>query len=183
MVPLVGNCLRLPREGSILYKNNVLKVEVNGLVVREFRSIRRLIFWTGFRGVRVFYRSTNEFIFGSGQLKIINNCAYYYTFDIPPEVCDIIRRPKINVYRTKLRKKGFKELAPIRASKRRGHETHSCMQSNVRAKTKATDRIYYCYVQQSINRNLFLDITVVARKLLHALFSLYALDSTLKTSY
>ncbi len=86
MIPLIGNYLRLPREGSLQYKNNILRVVINGHVVREFRSIRRLIFWTGFSKVRVFSGSTDEFIFGSGQLKIINYCAYYYTFDIPPQV-------------------------------------------------------------------------------------------------
>ena len=85
-VPLTGNRISVPRNGYLKYYNFRLLVIVDDLVVREFRRIRRLFFWTRFNGTRKFQRSTKEFVFGSGVLTVVKYSAYYYSFDIPPQV-------------------------------------------------------------------------------------------------
>lgn len=85
-VPLTGNRINVPRNGYLSYRNNRLLVIVGDVVVRKFRGIKRLFFWTRSNGTRKFKRSTDEFVFGSGMLRIIKYCAYYYSFDIPPQV-------------------------------------------------------------------------------------------------
>ena len=52
-IPPTLNSLTVPRDVTILYVNNVVKL-VSGIVLREFRDVRFFFFWTGFNGTRMF---------------------------------------------------------------------------------------------------------------------------------
>lgn len=69
-VPQTLKSISVPREATILYVNNVVKVvdSSGDKVLRDFRNIRTFFFWTGYNGTRTFRRSvpSNVKIFGGG---------------------------------------------------------------------------------------------------------------------
>ena len=66
-VPQTGNTVRVPRVASIEYQDQVLKILVDGRVLRMFSDIVTLYFWTGFNRTRPF-RGSAPFgtVFGGG---------------------------------------------------------------------------------------------------------------------
>lgn len=69
-IPQTGNRLQVPRQASLVFKNKVLKVVQSDQILRKFLDIRRLFFYTGFNGTRVFTTSAPvplDEIFGGGK--------------------------------------------------------------------------------------------------------------------
>ena len=71
-VPQTGRSMRVPRETSIEYRNNIVKIKYEGKTLRIFTRIRKFIFWTGFKGTRRFRKNApSNFIYGGGISKLM----------------------------------------------------------------------------------------------------------------
>ena len=68
-IPQTLSSISVPREASILYLNNVVKVIANDKVLRSFRNVNYFFFLTGFNGTRTFTRSAprDVSIYGGGR--------------------------------------------------------------------------------------------------------------------
>lgn len=84
---MTTNRVKILRNGGLEYTNYRVEVIVDGVVVRHFLKIEMFIFWTRSKGTEKYYKGNKNYFHGSGVLHIVKNCAYYVTYDIPPQVC------------------------------------------------------------------------------------------------
>lgn len=70
-VPLTGNSMYVPREASIRYRKNILRI-LHPTLARTYQNVKKVIFQTGYKGRKVFQRSAPRgALYGGGEKCIV----------------------------------------------------------------------------------------------------------------
>ena len=76
--PPTGYRIQVPRRAAIRYHRNVIRISFRR-VLKTFRHIKKLIFWTGFNGTQIFVRNAPPgLLFGGGEC----NVCLHHTVDL-----------------------------------------------------------------------------------------------------